>query len=55
MYEKHIKEQNKQLEIICRAYDTSFNRQPEGCKNDLLYNSRGYLANNYHRIKVFVD
>ena len=40
------------LNIKCRAFDSSHNRQPESCQTDLLFNPKGYCANNYHSISV---
>jgi len=51
--DKQLVEANeRKLEILCRAYDTSHNRQNESSKDDLTYNPKGYLANCYHKVSV---
>ena len=41
---------NKELQMVCKATDTSFNTQPEHANN--VWNIRGILNNSYHRLKI---
>ncbi|KAJ3123846.1 hypothetical protein HK098_001591 [Nowakowskiella sp. JEL0407] len=38
------------LEVICKAVDSSYNVQPESIIG--IYNSRGFLMNGWHRLKI---
>lgn len=40
-------------QLVCRAIDTGYNRQPENIGN--IWNVRGLLNNSYHRIEVIAE
>jgi sulfite oxidase len=40
----------KEVELVCKAVDTSYNEQPE--KFESVYNVRGVLVSAWHRVKV---
>ena len=46
------KDHKGELEIVCKAVDSSHNVQPE--KVDGIWNVRGLLNNSWHRVKVDV-
>ena len=47
---KHMR--GKQLELVCKAVDTSHNAQPDSI--DGIWNLRGLIHNAWHRVKVNV-
>lgn len=46
-------EHNGELNIICKAVDTSYNNQPDTSKS--IWNLRGILNNSWHRVPVKVN
>lgn len=46
------KDHKGQLEIVCKAIDSSHNVQPDSV--DGIWNVRGLLNNSWHRVKVTV-
>ena len=50
-----VSDDTVELHVVCRAMDLSHNRQPETCEADLTFNPKGYAANPYHRIRVFLE
>eukprot|EP01083_Nonionella_stella_P307341 1079787_1 len=51
----YVSQGNTELELVCRAVDLNYNRQPESSKADLTFNPKGYGANPYHRIKINIS
>ena len=43
-------EPGQEIEMVCRAVDSSMNQQPE--KLDSVWNLRGIMNNAYHRVIV---
>nr|XP_027195241.1 probable sulfite oxidase, mitochondrial isoform X2 [Dermatophagoides pteronyssinus] len=45
--------QGNQIQIICRAFDSSHNTQPS--KSEEIWNFRGLLNNSWHRVNIIID
>jgi sulfite oxidase len=50
LWELEIEKPEKEMEIICRAVDDSYNIQPEN--KEYLWNLRGILNNSWHKEKI---
>lgn len=47
---KLLEKTNGTLEILCRAFDSSYNSQPE--RAETIWNARGVVNNSWHKIKL---
>lgn len=47
-----LKNENK-VEILCRAFDSAYNSQPE--RPETVWNVRGVVNNSWHKIKVAIE
>jgi len=45
-----VKNKTGQMEILCRAFDSAYNSQPE--RPETIWNVRGVMNNSWHKIKV---
>lgn len=45
-----VKENGGHLEIVCRAFDSAYNSQPE--RADTIWNVRGVVNNSWHKVKL---
>lgn len=45
--------QKQPVEILCRAFDSSYNSQPE--RAETIWNVRGVVNNSWHRIKIHLN
>ena len=44
---------NKDIDIVCKATDITYNTQPENSSN--IWNIRGLFNNSWHRVKLKQD
>lgn len=48
-----LKDKNQPLEILCRAFDSAYNSQPE--RPETIWNVRGVVNNSWHKIRVKIQ